>query len=549
MKRLGDVLLEEKFLNSQQLNLALQEQKRTGELLGDTLVRLGILDRKELSRAIAFAAGLPYINLKQTRIDPAAVELVGKELAKKHNLMPFAFKDNTLQVAMSNPSDVVAIDTLRRTTGKNIEIVASDLESISEFIEIYYRIGVSLEDEIDKNVSAALTGGIAENEVQPPVIRLVELFIINAIRNVATDIHITPEEMATRVSYRIDGILRSGTILPKQLHIPMVTRVKVMSGMNIAEQRLPLEGNTSFEFSGRNIDIRTSTSPGNFGENVVLRILDKSNITLGLEHLGLNREESIDIKKLSLKPYGIILAAGPTGCGKTTTLYSMLREINALEKNILTIEDPIEYHLPLIKQTQVNEQSGLTFEKAIRHFLRQDPDIILVGEIRDLQTARIAFQAAMTGHLVLSTIHTNDAASTIARLLDLGVEPYLIPTSLRAVVAQRLLRKLCANCMEEYIPSEEELALFDLGDWAGKSSTIKRARGCLECDDTGYHGRTGVFEIMEITPEISQAITQKVSADMLTREAQKQGMRTMREDGLDKVLEGITSLEEVVRVT
>lgn len=549
MKRLGDVLLEKKFLNHQQLELGLQEQKRTGELLGNALIRLGVISRKELSRAVAFTSDLPYVDLKQTRIDPAAVELVGEKLAKKHDLMPFALKDNTLRVAMNNPSDVVAIDILRRTTGKNIEIVASDLESISEFIEIYYGIGISIEEEIDKNVTAALAGGIAEDEVQPPVIRLIELFIINAIRNVATDVHITPEEMATRVSYRIDGILRSGTILPKQLHIPMVTRVKVLSGINIAEQRLPMEGNMTFEFSGRKIDIRSSTSPSNFGENVVLRILDKSNIILGLEHLGLSKEASVAIQKLSTKPHGIILAAGPTGCGKTTTLYSMLREINALEKNILTIEDPIEYHLPLIKQTQVNEQSGMTFDKAIRHFLRQDPDIILVGEIRDLQTARIAFQAAMTGHLVLSSIHTNDAASTIARLLDLGVEPYLIPSSMRAVVAQRLIRKLCIHCMEEYIPSEEELDLFDLGDWAGKGSTIKRARGCSECDDTGYRGRTGIFEIMEVTPEISRAITQKVSADILLLEAQKQGMRTMREDGLNKVLEGITSLEEVTRVT
>jgi len=549
MKLLGEVLLEKGMITPQQMRLALQEQKRTGELLGDVLLRLGILTRKDLSRALAYSSDLPFVDLKQIHIDSNATKTISKDLAKKFKLIPFAMENNSLKVAMDNPNDVVAIDTLRRTTGKKIEIFASDLDGILESIEIYYELGASLEEEIDKNVAAALSGGVAEGEVNPPIIRLIELFLIKAIRDGATDVHITPEEMITRVSYRVDGVLRSGMILPKQIHVPLVTRVKVMSGLNIAEQRLPQEGNITFEFSGRKIDIRSSTSPKYFGENVVLRVLDKANLILGLEYLGLDVKDQITIRKLTTKPHGIVLAAGPTGCGKTTTLYSMLREINALEKNVLTIEDPIEYHLPLIKQTQVNEQAGLTFIQAIRHFLRQDPDVMLVGEIRDLETAKISFQAAMTGHLVFSTIHTNDAASTIARLLDLGVEPYLIPTSLRAVIAQRLVRKICPDCVEEYTPTEEELEIYNLKDWRGAGKTLKRGKGCPACEYTGYRGRTGIFEILEMTPKISQLITQKVSSDVLMLEAQKEGMRTMREDGLNKVLDGITTIEEVFRVT
>ncbi|CAN2042282.1 Flp pilus assembly complex ATPase component TadA [Candidatus Magnetomoraceae bacterium gMMP-15] len=547
MALLGEVLLEKEIVSPQKLRLALQEQKRTGELLGNTLVRLGSLTQKELSQVIASAAGIPFVNLNKIPVDAAAIKLVPRDIAKKYNIMPFELKDDKIRVGMDNPDDVVALDTLRRITQKEIEIFVADLQSIMESIGIYYDVGLSLEDEIDKNISAAIAGVVAEGEVNPPIVRLIELFLIKAIRERATDIHLSPQEMATSVSYRVDGILRTGSILPKQLHSSIVTRVKVMSGLNIAEQRLPQDGNIVFEFSGRHIDIRTSTSPCDHGENVVLRVLDKANILLGMGHLGLNKEDQQTIQKLTIKPHGIVLAAGPTGAGKTTTLYSMLKEINALEKNVLTIEDPIEYRLPLIKQTQVNEQAGLTFLKAIRHFLRQDPDIILVGEIRDLDTAKIAFQAAMTGHLVISTIHTNDASSCIARLLDLGVEAYLIPSCLRAVVSQRLVRKICPDCIEEYIPSEEELKLYDLQEW--KARALKYGKGCPACGDTGYRGRTGIYEILEVSPGISNLITKKASSDQILIQAKLEGMQTMREDGLNKVLEGITTLEEVARVT
>jgi len=549
MKRLGDVLIEEGLVEPQELELALLEQKRTGELLGDVLLRLGLVTRKAISRAMADTTDLPYVDLSQTHIDINAVKLVPESMARKFNIIPFAVDNGTIQVAMNNPTDVVAIDTLRRQTGKVIDVWASDLETIQSMIETYYEVSARIAEEVDRNVNAALAGGIAEGEAAPPVIRLVELLIIKAIRDGATDLHVTLEEAVSRVSYRIDGILRRGFILPTEIHRALVTRIKVLSTLNIAEQRLPQEGNISFEFSGRTVDIRSSTSPTELGENVVLRILDKANIILGLEHLGMSEAEQLRTRQLAQRPHGIVLAAGPTGCGKTTTLYSMLREINALEKNLLTIEDPIEYRLPLIKQTQVNEQAGLTFSNAIRHFLRQDPDVILVGEIRDLETAQIAFQAAMTGHLVLSTIHTNDAASTMARLLDLGVDTYLIPSSLRAVVAQRLVRKVCSACAEDYIPSDEELQSYGLQDWSGAGKTIKKAAGCPACDNTGYSGRTGVFEILEISPQISRLIMEKVSADLLNEQALEDGMVPMRANGLNMVIDGLTTLEEVFRVT
>lgn len=546
MALLGEVLLKNKMVSHEKLVVALEEQKRTGELMGDVLVRLGIVSAKDLAKAMALSSDIPFIDLKHTAIDPAVISSVPKKIAKKFKLVPFAEDGDSFRVAMDNPNDVMALDTLRSLIGKTIEIYAADLQSINETIEMYYELeAASLEEEIDRNIQAAMSGGLAEGEVTAPIVRLIELILIVAIRDNATDVHITPEERASRISYRIDGILRSSTILPKRLQLPVVNRLKIMSGMDIAEQRLPQEGNTLFAFSGRDVDIRTSTSPCLHGENVVLRILDKSSLVLGLGHLGLDEDNQRTVQRLVNKPHGIVLSAGPTGSGKTTTLYSVLREVNALEKNVLTIEDPIEYKLALIKQTQVNEQAGLTFSEAIRHFLRQDPDIILIGEIRDLETAKIAMQAALTGHLVLSTIHTNDAATTIPRLIDLGVEPYMIPTTLRAVIAQRLLRRICSNCMEDYQPTDKELSIYGLVDWQGR--TLKRGTGCYKCLNRGYQGRIGVFEILEVTPSISKLISEKASADIIMQEAKQEGMLSLKDDGLNKVEQGITTLEELFR--
>ena len=548
-KLLGEILVENQMLSPQKLEIGLGEQKRTGELIGAVLVRMGVITHKDLAMALAIQAEVPFIPLNNTPINPEAFRLVSGETARSFMVVPFGFGDDTLQVAMENPSDIHALDKLRRETGKKIEIFGADLCAIQKVIEMYAGGSGSIEEEIDLNIQSAAKGSFTNGESMTPIVRLVDLFISKGVQDHATDLHFTPEEKAFRVSYRIDGVLHSGMVMPKHLHMPIVNRVKIASGMNIAEQRLPQEGSMAYDLGGRAIDIRTSTSPCKYGENVVLRLLDKSSVLLDLKYLGLEEKNRVTIEKLAERPHGIILNSGPTGAGKTTTLYAMLQSVNTLERNILTIEDPIEYTLPFIKQTQVNEVTGLTFSEAIRHFFRQDPDVILVGEIRDLETARIAMQAGMTGHLVLSTIHTNDAVSTIPRLLDLGVEPYLVSSVLRAVIAQRLVRRICRNCKVEYEVKVEELAPYGLGEWGLEHKKLMQGRGCDICEDLGYYGRIGIFEILEISNGLSQLISQKSPANMLLAEAIKEGMITMRQDGLKKVNGGVTTLEEVLRVT
>ncbi len=550
MARLGESLIKQKVITQQQLDLALKEQKRTKELLGEVVVRLGLASRKDLSKAVAKSSDMSFIDLKSVHIDPAAVKIVESNIARDFLLVPFAIVGDILHVAMENPNDIRAIDMISNTTGFEIESFASNKEEILEAINLFYDIGENFDEEVEKNITAALAGGIvAEGEVNPPIVRLVDLFISEGLRRSSTDLHISPEERAVRISYRVDGILQSSTVLPKQLHPSIATRIKILGTMDIAEQRLPQEGGMTFEFMDRKVDIRVSTSPSTNGENIVLRLLDKGNVALELEHLGLSGEKRRKVKRLSNLPYGIVLVAGPTGSGKTTTLYSLLKEINTFEKNVLTIEDPVEYELHMVKQAQVNETAGFTFERAIRHFLRQDPDVILVGEIRDLKTARTAFQAAMTGHLVFSTIHTNNAVATIARLLDLGVENYFITATVRAIIAQRLVRKLCKECKEKYIPGKKELEYYGLEKWSGVGKAIYKAKGCKICHNSGYIGRVGIFEIMEITSKISEGITNNISSAHLQQTAQKEGMESLRQSGLIRVLAGSLSLAELARVT
>ena len=550
MARLGDALIKQKILTQQQLELVLKEQKRTKELLGEIVVRLGFASRKDLSKAVAKNSDLSFVDLKSMNIDSAAVKLVDSKMARDSFLIPFSIVGDVLYVAMDNPNDIRAIDTIAKTTGFEVETFASDKEEILNAINLYYDIGENFDDEVEKNVLAAMDGSImAEGEVNPPIVRLVDLFIAEGLRRSATDIHISPEEKAVRISYRVDGILQNANILPKGLHSSIVTRVKILGSMDIAEQRLPQEGGMNFEFMDREVDIRVSTSPSTNGENIVLRLLDKGNVALELEHLGLSGQKKKIVERLSNLPHGIVLVAGPTGSGKTTTLYSILKEINTFEKNVLTIEDPVEYELPMVKQAQINETAGFTFERAIKHFLRQDPDVILVGEIRDLNTARTAFQAAMTGHLVFSTIHTNNAVATIARLLDLGVENYFISATVRAIIAQRLVRKLCKECKKEYVPGPSELEYYGLEKWSGAGQKIFKAGKCKLCNNTGYIGRVGIFEIMEVKSAISQGITDKIASAQLQKLAQSKGMETLREAGLRRVLDGSLSLKELARVT
>jgi type II secretory ATPase GspE/PulE/Tfp pilus assembly ATPase PilB-like protein len=529
---IGQILLDNNMVTPDKLEVALNEQKRTGELTCAILLRMGVITHNDLARALAIHAQVPFISLDKVSIDPVAFHMISLETIEKYMVVPFAVDEKILSVAMENPNNIHAIDTLRRETDKRIKIHVADLFNIRYAIDIFSDTGKSIEEEIESNLQAAL-----------------EMIITKGIHDHATDIHITPEEKAFRVSYRVDGIMHSGMVLPKHLHMPILNKIKIASGMNIAEQRSPQDGNMSFEFTGRSIDIRSSTSPCSFGENLVLRLLDKSRVLLDLQYLGLEDRDRKDVERLAQRPHGIILNSGPTGSGKTTTLYAMLQSINTLEKNVLTIEDPIEYRLPFIKQTQVNEAAGLTFAEAIRHFFRQDPDIILIGEIRDLETARVAMQAAMTGHLVLSTIHTNDSVATIPRLLDLGIEPYLVSSTMRAVIAQRLVRTICNNCREEHEVDIEFASGYGLGEWAAENRILKRGSGCEFCEDIGYFGRIGIFEILEISNTISGLILEKMSTNKLMEAAVAEGMTTMRQDGLRKVEKGITTLDEVLKVT
>jgi type IV pilus assembly protein PilB len=443
----------------------------------------------------------------------------------------------------------VAIDELQRMTGSYVDVTSATESDIFNAIEQFYGIKGSAEEVFEETVKMAQSGEVGEDDtaMEAPVVRLVDQLFIKAIKDQATDIHMEPEENILRTRFRIDGILNQGPSLPKVLQLPLATRIKIMANLNISESRLPQDGGIRFFMGKKKIDLRVSTFPTVYGENVVLRVLDKSRLILGMEHLGFSPQTLSLFKDLLAKPNGIILVTGPTGSGKTTTLYSSLSYINSLEKNIITLEDPIEYELPVIRQSQINVKAGLTFPVGMKSILRQDPDIILIGEMRDSETSEIAIRAALTGHLVFSTLHTNDAAGAIPRLLEMGMDPFLVASSIVAVLAQRLVRVICENCKEEVVPSEELLSQFDL-EQEGSEYTFYRGKGCSQCGDTGYKGRTGLFELLTITPEVRRCIGREVEASQIVGAARESGMSTIRQDGMEKALKGITTLEEVLRV-
>ncbi len=542
-KRLGDALLQAGYITEPQLDLALKEQARTGEKLGEVVLRMGFVKKKELLKVLSEQWDVPYVDLKDILIDPQAVALIPENFARKHNLIPIRLQNGDLQVAMINPNDIYVIDELTRMTGKNIIPLLADDEQIQKSIEHVYGVGVSPEEEFERATKQALS---QENlkEGTPPIIKIVEAVVIKGIKDRATDIHFEPDERATRIRYRVDGILQTAFTLPKRLYPAVVTRIKVISELDIAEQRIPQDGVFRFKYGLKSVDMRVSTYPTLFGESIVIRILERASILLGLDKLGFSHKDLNVLRKLIQKPYGIILVTGPTGSGKSTTLYSLLMEINTLEKNVITVEDPVEYQLPLIKQSSVNERAGFTFAKALRAILRHDPDVILVGELRDKETASMAIRASMTGHLVLSTLHSNSAADAIPRLIDMGIEPYAIATSLRAVIAQRLVRRICKHCKEPYTPPKDKLIYFGLEDLEGV--TFYRGKGCDKCQGTGYKGRTVIAEILVVSPQVAQLIAEGASGFEIARAAR---YTTLKEDGLDKALKGYTTLEEIFRVT
>ncbi|MFH1202134.1 MAG: ATPase, T2SS/T4P/T4SS family [Candidatus Omnitrophota bacterium] len=552
-------LVAQGLISAEQLKLAKEEAKKKKISLEKALINLGMINNPEIASVLAGSLNVPYIDLVDYLIEQETIKLVPQDLAKKYCVIPLFKVGNTLTLAMADPTDIIAIDEVHRKCNLEIDPVISINTQINPAIDQYYGvsgdmekiIGSIEEDDLNKmiekleNMEDIKDASLLAEEA--PIIRLVNLLIAQAVKDKASDIHIEPEEKLLRVRFRIDGILYEIPPPPKYLMSGIISRVKILSKMDIAEKRAPQDGRFSLKMENKTIDLRVSSFPTVYGENIVMRLLDKGSIMYGLTDLGFAKDSLEIFDKMIKRSYGIILVTGPTGSGKTTTLYAALQGINSLEKNIITVEDPVEYHLPLIRQCQVNPKAGLTFASGLRAIVRQDPNVIMVGEIRDLETVEIAIHSALTGQLVFSTLHTNDAPSAITRLIDMGAQPFLIASSLIGVVAQRLIRVLCDNCKQAYKPTPE--LLRDLGFKEGQEVTFYKPVGCRRCKDIGYTGRIGIYEIMVCDDQIRRLTVAKVAAVDIKRHAQGIGMKTLREDGLVKAMAGITSLEEVLRVT
>lgn len=573
-KRMGDILIKEDVINLDQLKTAIEEQRSTGKRLGETLLNLGYIDEHQLVAYLSKQYGVPAVNLDQFDIPTEILKLIPRESAIKHKLIPVNQTKDSIVVAMADPSNIFAIDDLKFATGKKIEVVVTSERSINRAIEKFYgskeewdsavksqqsdqevdRILGDL-DEFDLELSKSEEIDVSDLEKaseEAPVIKLVNHILTDSIRKGASDIHIEPFEKDLRIRYRIDGVLYDTLRPPLKLKNAISSRVKIMANLDIAERRLPQDGRIKVKLGGdRSMEYRVSVMPTIFGEKVVMRILDKESLQLDLTKLGFVEDQLTHFRESIYQPYGMVLLTGPTGSGKTTTLYSSLIDLNQEDINICTAEDPVEYSLDGINQVQVHEEIGLSFASCLRSFLRQDPDIILVGEIRDYETAEIAIKAALTGHLVLSTLHTNDAPSTITRLLNMGVEPFLVTSSLNAIVAQRLVRKVCPTCSEKVEVAPQ--VLIDLGVPPKEVSEYEvykgKGEGCKTCIGTGYKGRVAVYEVMPITEELKEFILSGASSLEIKREAMRQGMKTLRKSVLEKLKLGITTTEEVVRNT
>ncbi len=558
-RALGQVLLDEGMVNREQLEKAIQMQQRSGGHLSSILVEQGILSQQQVAKALSIQWGLPVVDLAGLEIDPGAVNVLPQHIAHRHKVLPISRTKTKMKLAISDPLNVVALDDVRLVTGLEIEPVVAAQEDIIAAIGRLYGFGnldeamrqagaVDLEIPVDDRSEEISIEKLRTMVDEAPIVRLVNLIINQGIADGASDIHVEPQRRALQIRYRVDGVLRDVMGPPKAVQPAMVSRIKIMANMDIAERRLPQDGRIHVVAEGKEFDLRVSTLPTVFGEKVVMRILDQSSARVGMGKLGFTAASLEAWEEMANKPYGMILVSGPTGSGKSTTLYSTLSKINTLDKNILTIEDPVEYQLPRINQVQVNPKAGLTFANGLRSFLRQDPDIIMVGEIRDRDTAEIAIQASLTGHLVLSTIHTNDAPSATTRLVDMGIEPFLVSSSLMGVLAQRLVRTICANCKEAYAPPPEALHRLGVEPEEGEEVVFYRGKGCERCKNSGYRGRIGLFELMVMSEPIRQLILKGESATGIQAQAISEGMRTLGDDGIFKVLEGSTTVDELLRV-
>ena len=558
--RLGQMLVRANLITPEQLDQALTLQKTSGVRIGSILVKLGYINEEQIASFLSRQFGVPPADLKHAKIDPDILKLVPAEIANKHLLIPLSRTGSILTVAMANPADIFAIDDLRFMTGYNIQPKVAPESSIRTYLNKYYdTAGLASSLVRDFQLQEEKGGEGDQREVDlaelyratedAPVVKLVNLILSDAIKKGVSDIHLEPYEKAFRIRFRLDGVLHDVMSPPLTMQAAVISRVKIMARLDIAERRMPQDGRIKVKMGPQDLDLRVSTVPTLFGEKVVMRLLDRGNLELDMAKLGFEPEALTMFEKAILAPHGMILVTGPTGSGKTTTLYSALNRINTIETNIMTAEDPVEYNLSGINQVQVKPDIGLNFAALLRSFLRQDPDVIMVGEIRDFETAEIAIKAALTGHLVLSTVHTNDAPSTVGRLISMGVPPYLVSASLLLLLAQRLVRRLCAECrVEVSVPTS---ALEDIGFTVEEAKTLTsyRGKGCIACSDTGYRGRIALYEVMLLNDEIREVILSGASPADLRELGRKHGMKTLRESGLQKIREGVTSLDEVVRVT
>jgi type IV pilus assembly protein PilB len=557
--RIGDALVQEGILSTEQLGRALAEQKASGRMLGELLIEQNLITSASLVHVLAKCLGVKGCQLRHGLIDPGVVKIISPDEAEKLLAMPMFRVHGTLTVAMTEPQSLPKIDRLRQLTGCKIRPILALEANIREFFGKYADGTINVDafltsletSDVEVIEKEALDEGPVTNLDKmiagSPIINLVNVMMMTAIRDKASDIHVEPDKKGTRIRYRIDGVLRDLMKPPPGIHGAITSRVKVIGKMDIAEKRLPQEGRVRIVAEGREIDLRVSSMPTLLGEKLVMRILDKANLRVKLEDLGMRPDAMAMFQRMLRRPHGLVLVTGPTGSGKTTTLYSGLELLRSPERNIITIEDPVEYQLELINQVHVQESIGLSFARALRSILRQDPDVIMVGEIRDEETARVAVQAALTGHLVLATLHTNDAPGAVARLLDMNIEPYLLSSALNGVVAQRLARTICPSCATKYYPAEHVLA--DAGIAAQSGRAFRKGNGCPQCHDSGYKGRVGIYEVLEITHELRRMVHRAAASHELRDEARQAGFLSLREEGVLVALAGASSLEEVLSVT
>ncbi|MFC1621013.1 GspE/PulE family protein [Candidatus Omnitrophota bacterium] len=562
-ERLTEILIKNKVITDAQLKKALKIQKQKGGLLKNILVNLGFASERDLMAALSQGLGIPPIALSRFKIDPEILKLVPAEVAKKYQIVPVSKVGNILTIATADPLNVFAIDDIRSLTGFETGAIIASQKEVQDVIEQHYGgySPVAMEELMEdmKSADLEIIKTDAEEAIdsaklfklveEAPVVRLTNTILENGIKARSSDILIEPMEKSLRIRYRVDGALKIIESLPKNMQETIVSRIKIMSRLNIAERRLPQDGRFKLRIKDNEVDFRVSILPSSRGEKVALRVLDKSSAMLDIEKLGLEKKNIAILKKSASRPHGMILACGPTGSGKTTTLYSLLKYVHSSEKNLITVEDPVEYQIQGVNQVTVRTELGLTFASSLRSILRQDPDVIMIGEIRDFDTVDIAIKSALTGHLVFSTLHTTTACGSVVRLVNMGVEPFLISASLIAIVAQRLIRKLCPKCKESYKPSDVIITDLRISKDKSKKAVFYKSKGCEHCFGTGYSGRLGICEILTLSPSIKNMILKHARESEIKEQARKEGMRTLREDGLIKVCEGVTSLEEILRVT